>query len=122
MVTLSDGQTVTLSEGNGWEATVTGLPKYESGQEITYTWTEASIEGYELTNTSTEGTVTTLTNKHTPEETEATVKKVWDDADDQDGKRPESLDVTLSDGQTVTLNEGNGWTATIEAGDHLHLD
>ena len=114
VVTLSDGQTVTLSEGNGWEATVTGLPKYESGQEITYTWTEASIEGYELTNTSTEGTVTTLTNKHTPEETEATVKKVWDDADDQDGKRPESLDVTLSDGQTVTLNEGNGWTATIE--------
>jgi pilin isopeptide linkage protein len=114
VVTLSDGQTVTLSEGNDWEATITGLPKYESGQEITYTWTEASIEGYELTNTSTEGTVTTLTNKHTPEETEATVKKVWDDADNQDGKRPESLDVTLSDGQTVTLSEGNGWTATIE--------
>ena len=49
-----------------------------------------------------------------PEETEATVKKVWDDADNQDGKRPASLEVTLSNGTKVTLNEGNSWTATID--------
>ena len=61
--------------------------------------------------------MTTLTNKHTPATTEATVKKVWDDANNQDGIRPaESLTVTLSERRTeVTLNEANnGWTATIE--------
>ena len=48
------------------------------------------------------------------QETEATVEVVWDDADNQDGKRPTSLTVTLSDGAEVTLDEGNSWTATVE--------
>ena len=113
-VTLSDGQTVTLSESNQWTATITGLPKYAAGEEVEYTWTEGDMpEGYELTDTSKEGTVTTLTNSYTPEETQATVKKVWDDADDQDGKRPESLVVTLSNGDSVTLSESNNWEDTI---------
>ena len=114
-VTLSNGTTVTLNEENNWEAKVENLPKYAAGEEIVYTWTEGTLpEGYELTSTATEGTITTLTNTHTPEVTEATVKKVWDDADNQDGKRPESLTVTLSNGTTVTLNEENSWTAKVE--------
>ncbi len=115
IVTLSDGTEVTLNEANGWTATVKDLPKYAQGNVIEYTWTEGTMpEGYTLTNTSKEGTVTTLTNSYTPEETEATVIKVWDDAEDQDGKRPESLTVTLSNGTEVTLNEENKWTATVE--------
>ena len=115
-VTLSNGTKVTLNEGNQWTAKVENLPKYADGAEIVYSWSEDESklpEGYSLTNTSKDGTVTTLTNSYKPEETEATVKKVWDDADNQDGKRPESLTVTLSDGQTVTLNEDNSWTATV---------
>ena len=46
-------------------------------------------EGYEV-STSTEGTVTTLTNKHTPETTSLEGKKVWKDNDNQDGARPAS--------------------------------
>ena len=114
-VTLSNGTTVTLNEENNWEAKVENLPKYAAGEEIVYTWTEGTLpEGYELTGTATEGTITTLTNTHAPAVTEATVKKVWDDAEDQDGKRPESLTVTLSNGTTVTLNEENSWTAKVE--------
>ena len=91
------------------------LPKYKEGKVIEYTWTESKLpEGYELTGTSTNGTITTITNTHIPEVTEATVKKVWNDANNQDGKRPESLEVTLSNGTKVTLNEKNGWTATVE--------
>ena len=115
IVTLSNGQTVTLNEANEWTATIENLPVYANGQVITYTWTEGEMpEGYSLTNTSVNGNVTTLTNSYTPETTSVSVAKVWDDADNQDGKRPESLTVTLSNGQTVTLNEGNGWTATID--------
>ena len=111
-VTLSNGQKVTLNEANSWTATVTGLPRYDKGQEIKYTWTEAKVDGYTSTQV-TDGRITTLTNVHTPETTEATVKKVWQDDNDADKLRPDSITVTLSNGQTVTLNEANSWTATV---------
>ena len=111
-VTLSNGKKVTLNDANGWKATVDSLPIYEKGKEIKYTWTEAKVDGYTSTQV-TNGQITTLTNVHTPETTEVTVKKVWSDADDQDAKRPDHIDVTLSNGQKVTLNDANQWTATI---------
>ena len=114
-VTLSNGAEVTLNEANKWTATVNDLPKYDNGKEIVYTWTEDKLpNGYTLSDTSKNGTITTLTNSYTPEETEATVKKVWDDNNNQDGKRPTSLKVTLSNGTEVTLNEANNWTAKVE--------
>lgn len=114
VMTLSNGQTVTLNASNEWTATISNLPKYKDGKEITYTWSEESVPtGYTASDPVVSGTTTTITNTHTPATTEATVKKVWDDANDQDGIRPESLTVTLSNGDTVTLNEGNEWTATI---------
>ena len=116
-VTLSNGTVVTLNEANHWTATVKDLPKYKDGVEINYTWTEDEKglpEGYALTNTSKEGTITTLTNTYTPETTEATVRKVWKDNDNQKGARPPELKVTLSNGAEVTLNEANGWTATVK--------
>ena len=39
---------------------------------------------------------------------------MWNDANNQDGKRPTALKVTLSNGTEVTLNEANGWTAKVE--------
>ena len=116
-VMLSDGTEVELSESNSWTATVYELPKYDDGKAIVYTWTEdetSLTEGYSLTNTEKSGTVTTLTNSYTPEETEATIVKVWDDEENRDGKRPTSLTVTLSDGTEVELSEANSWTATVK--------
>ena len=113
MVTLSNGMVVTLNEGNNWEASLT-VPVYDNGAAINYTWSEETAAGYELTDTSVNGTITTLTNTHKPAETEATVTKVWDDNNNQDGKRPASLTVTLSNGSTVTLNAANNWTATVK--------
>ena len=114
-VTLSNGQSVTLSEANNWQDTITGLPKYAGGEEIAYTWTEGTLpQGYTLTNTAKEGVITTLTNSYTPELVDVTVKKVWDDAENQDGKRPVNLNVVLSNGMQVTLNAANNWEATVE--------
>jgi len=114
VVTLSNGTEVTLNEENGWTATVENLPKYAAGVEIEYTWTEGTVEGYTASNPIKDGVTTTLTNNHTPEVTTATVAKVWNDGNDQDGIRPDELVVTLSNGTEVTLNEANGWTATVE--------
>ncbi|MBR3905158.1 MAG: Cna B-type domain-containing protein, partial [Clostridia bacterium] len=114
-VTLSDGTEVELNEGNSWESTIENLPMYKDGEKIVYTWAEGDMpEGYTLTKTNVNGTITTLTNSYTPELTSATVKKIWEDEENQDGKRPETLTVTLSDGTQVELNEGNSWTATVE--------
>ncbi len=114
----ADNSVHTLSADNNWSVTIPNLPKYENGEEIQYTWSEVSVpDGYELTGNETENNVTTLTNKHTPETTTSTVIKVWDDDEDNDGMRPESLDVVLKDGNTTvaeeTLNDANDWTATV---------
>ena len=116
--------TVYLSEGNDWTATVSNLDEYAGGKKIDYIWSEKNLPaGYTLKTTSTkegtaeQGVITTLTNAHTPEKVRVTVKKVWDDENNQDGKRPAELKVDLMNGetlvQTVTLNENNDWTATV---------
>ena len=52
-------------------------------------------EGYSLTGTSKNEKVTTLTNTHTPELLPSTGTKTWKDADNRDGKRPESITANL---------------------------
>ena len=118
-VTLSNGDSVTLNEENGWTATVKDLPRFEKNTRnpITYTWTEETVTGYTLTDTKVEEYTTTFTNAYTPKTTSMTVKKTWADEGDQDGVRPESVTVTLlANGAavgTVTLNEANGWSGSI---------
>ncbi|MBR6950390.1 MAG: Cna B-type domain-containing protein [Oscillospiraceae bacterium] len=117
-VTLSNGDKVTLNEENEWKATIEGLPRFEKGEEIKYTWTEASVDGYELTDTTVEEYLTTLTNTHTPEVTKVEVTKVWTDADDKDGIRPDSVTINLladgkETGASVTLNKDNSWKGTF---------
>ena len=108
--------TVTLSEANNWKYTASNLPKYNGSAEYVYEWKEAAVANYTTTYSPTapvaDGT-TTITNSYTPETTSATVKKDWADFNNAAGKRPTELVMTLSDGQTVTLNEGNNWEATI---------
>ncbi|PQD96793.1 hypothetical protein CYL18_02580, partial [Pradoshia eiseniae] len=104
-------QTVTAKDN--WEYRFENLPKYKEGKEIAYTVTEDSVEHY---STKVDGT--TITNSYTPEKTSVMVTKVWEDANDQDGKRPESVTVSLlangkDTGKTVTLNADNDWADTF---------
>ena len=115
------GKTVTLSVENNWKQTISDLPEKADGKAIEYTWTEETLpEGYELTDNSKNGTVTTLTNTYAPETTSITVTKTWDDADNQDGKRPESIVVNLlangeiAASQTVKADEAGNWTYTFK--------
>ncbi len=57
--------------------------------------------------------VAVFLNEYEIELTEVSVSKIWNDANDQDGLRPDALTVTLSDGQTAALNAENDWSATI---------
>ena len=113
------GEAVTLNEDNEWTYTWTELPEKANGETITYTVDEISeIAEYTTTYSTSEDTFT-ITNKHTPGEVEKTVLKVWEDNEDQDGLRPESISVQLQAdgkdyGDAVTLSEENSWTYTWE--------
>ncbi|MBO0445973.1 Cna B-type domain-containing protein, partial [Enterococcus ureilyticus] len=101
-----------VTEKDNWTYHFANLPKYKDGQEIVYTVTENDVPEY---STSIEGT--TITNHYTPGKTSVTVTKSWNDGNNQDGIRPDSIKVQLyadgeKSGEEVTLNEGNNWTTT----------
>ena len=105
-----DSQIVTSE--NGWKYSFTDLPKYAAGKEISYSVTEDAVTDY---ITVYEGL--DITNTHTPGETSVTVTKAWNDSENQDGKRPNSVKVQLyaddkPEGEAVELSESNKWTYT----------
>ena len=106
-----DTQVVTAD--NDWKYSFKDLPVYKDGQKLTYTVSEETVKDY-----TTEYDGTNIINSYTPGKTSASVVKVWNDANNQDGKRPESITVSLlADGRdtgiTVTLNAENNWTQTV---------
>ena len=119
---LADGQeteeTLTLSSGNNWTGNFSGLDKYKDGKEITYTIEEVSVNGYSTVVTGDASTGFTVTNSHTPATTEVSGSKTWDDKEDQDGKRPDSITIRLyADGKqvdavTVTAKDDWKWNFT----------
>ncbi len=112
---LANGQVVdtkTVTADEKWKYSFTNLPKYENGNEIVYTITEDAVPSY---TTTVDGT--NLTNTYTPGKTSVTVTKAWDDNNDQDGLRPDSIQVQLyangkAQGDPATLNVGSDWTYT----------
>ena len=105
-------------DGNTWTYTWKAVPRYDAqGNELTYTVTEAKVpEGYECKENEVKDGGT-ITNTHETENTSVTVTKVWEDNDDQDGIRPETLALTLNGLPEGTkapepkiTKEGNTWT------------
>ena len=95
-----------------WTYSFKDLPKYDNnGKEITYTVTEDDVAGY-----TAKVSGYNIENSYTPGKTSVTVTKSWDDANNQDGKRPDSVKVQLYGdgnkvGDEVELTDGN-WTYT----------
>ncbi|MCR8968515.1 Cna B-type domain-containing protein [Facklamia sp. 7083-14-GEN3] len=103
----------TVSEATDWKYSFKDVPVKQNGQEITYTVTEDAVEGYE---TIIDGF--NITNTHTPAVAPITVKKVWDDTNNQDGLRPQEVTVRLMNGDTEVatekLTEDKGWEHTFK--------
>ena len=101
-------QEVKPDESGNWKYSFTGLNKYENGKEITYTVKEDKVEGY----TSTIDHYN-ITNKHEIEKTEVSGTKTWEDNNNQDGKRPESITINLlANGKKVsstTATAASNW-------------
>ena len=126
---LADGQKVDSKEvqeaaDGTWTVEFTKLAKYKAGKEIKYTVTEEKVSEYESSITDFN-----ITNKYTPKAIDYKVTKVWNDANNQDGKRPESVTVQLYkkvgdadpvavEGKKLTLTakdktDANTWVASF---------
>lgn len=109
----------TLNADNNWDHNFTGLDKNSS-----YLVTEDKVANYttnidninstniQITNTHTPATTTTTDNK-----TNLTVKKSWNDQNNQDNLRPNQVTVHILKngkiiGQPVTLSSLNAWSYT----------
>ena len=109
--------TVVLNENNKWTHTF-NVPEYDEVAKIEYTVEENSVKGYtaEINGTIEEGFV--ITNTHADDTKDITVTKVWDDKDNYNNKRPETvMIVLLANGEEVNstlLSESNNWTYTFE--------
>ena len=113
---FADGTEVTSKEvtaNDNWSWSFTDLDKYNSGTEIVYTISEDTVADY---TTVVDGY--NITNTHTPEKISISGSKTWDDADNQDGKRPESITVRLlADGRVVShkkITEKDNWSWNFE--------
>lgn len=127
ILTGSDGKryTTTITAANNWKHTFLKLPKFfNEGTQIEYTLTEDTMSGYSNVVEKRSDYVFVLTNKYSPATVDVTIIKKWDDDNDRDGMRPESVDVVLngSDGKlyTGTLSTENGYTCVFQSVPKYH--
>ena len=107
--TYTDNLKVTVDEedSNKYSVIWSNLP-----MDGTYTVKEKEITGYTADKTEVaDGGV--ITNTHETETTSISIEKVWEDGSDQDGKRPTTLKVKLSNGNEYTLEAKNNWKLTV---------
>ena len=117
-VRLFNGQEKVASqrvvEVNGkWTYEFTNLPKYVQGHEnddnylINYTVQEDTVSGYETTINGYN-----IINKHTPKLININVEKIWNDDNNNDGLRPESITIRLYKGEDADKVEVTSVTLT----------
>ena len=112
---VASGSPVTLTATDNWVYTWSGLAEKANGKTIEYSVKEVDQpSGYTSTISQVSPGNVLIVNQHTPATTEVKGQKTWDDANNQDGKRPESVTVQLyADGQVVAsqvVTAANNWT------------
>ena len=107
-------QTLHLSETNQWMECIEDLPRFENGKEVKYEITEPDVISGYTSEIIQEGTVYSIVNSHKPETITATVQKVWDDFENADHVRPESVNVVLmKNGSPMTDPNGDPIVYTL---------
>ena len=130
-VTLTDSDTNEYKHsisgiGNRWSYIYKNLKKYATSTDAS---SPAILNVFNVTQNDLGDEYTTtiekvtdksfvITNKHTPKTSEKTVNVVWDDDNDRDGLRPETVTVDVKVGnKTITqvvLNKSENYTKKVE--------
>ncbi len=89
-VSLGTVNPVWVNNNDGtWSYSIADLPVYNQGKLIVYRVEEASVSGYSATYSGY-----SIVNTHTPETVDINGSKVWDDKSNQDGIRPNAIELT----------------------------
>lgn len=117
---LADGEdtglTKVLNEANQWTATFEDLVEYKAGAEIAYTVEEVAVDGYAPAISGDQESGFVITNTHAPTTVVVSGSKTWNDGNNQDGIRPESITInllkngTVVETRTVTAEDNWAWT------------
>ena len=107
-------------DSNAWEYTFTDLPKYdENGDEVEYTINEKDLNNEFYIKSNVDQATRTVTNTfQVPRENiEILVTKIWDDNNNEAGKRPTSVTLQVKNGNEVVaeeeVTEADGWKHTF---------
>ena len=100
-----------VTAADNWHWDFSDLPKYEDGKEIVYTITEDPVEGYTSTVNGYD-----VTNTYDSETVDVSGDKTWNDSDNQDGKRPESITIRLCANGVEVAHK------VVTAADNWHWD
>ena len=107
-------------DSNAWEYTFTDLPKYdENGDEVKYTINEKDLNNEFYIKSNVDQATRTVTNTfQVPgENIEIPVTKIWDDNNNEAGKRPTSVTLQVKNGNEVVaeeeVTETDGWKHTF---------
>ena len=118
---LADGEIIATDEvkpndEGKWLISFTNLPQKHNKKDIEYTLEEVSVEGY----TSTIDNYN-ITNSHTPETVSFIINKIWEDNEDNDGYRPESITIRILNDldeevakEIVTADEEGNWNCEFK--------
>lgn len=115
----ASGEPVIINASDNWSRTWT-VNKNNQGKEIAWSVAAQDVpEGYIAEVTGDVETGYTVTYTHTPETLDLNVSVAWDDENNQDAIRPDSVKVALkangeATGSTITLEEANNWAGTFE--------
>ncbi len=112
-------RTVIDNGDNTYTVKFADLPKMDGEREIAYTIRETNVPNYTADKTEA-ANGEAITNRHIPEPTEIPVTKEWQDGENADGIRPDSITVRLYDGETevksatVTPDADGNWSYTFK--------
>ncbi len=129
-------ESVVLSKDNGWTHTWENLPyeEWQEGNKFSYAVREEKIPenytsniSYKTVDDTTTVTINNVYDTNCADENyyianklqtvPLTVTKTWSDGNDAQGERPESLGVTVTEGNHTlqfTLSETNNWTRNVK--------
>ncbi|MGX6962849.1 Cna B-type domain-containing protein, partial [Vagococcus xieshaowenii] len=103
IILFADGEEVrqqTITAASHWQYLFSDLPQFDGHREINYTVSELDVPGYESYVEAYD-----IVNKHTPETINLSGSKRWEDENDRDGKRPETITVNLWANDEVVIEK-----------------
>ncbi|MCH4168458.1 MAG: Cna B-type domain-containing protein [Streptococcaceae bacterium] len=119
---LSSGEiidSIDVSAASNWSFNFNNLVKYDSnGKEIQYSISEVGVPNYTSSIDDSDLSNIRITNSRAVEKINVQGTKTWDDSNNQDGNRPESISVNLlADGEQVdskTVTASDNWKYSFE--------